>query len=119
MPEKKPKTDHHATAKPTDKASSPPLPLTAGMVAAQAWMDMGTETIRFFWNRLQQSQKTRKELLACASLEEMRQVQTAFLSHARDQYTAEASKMIDLISKAATAGKGAASTARRYDDVPL
>ena len=58
MPEKKQKTDHPVPAKTTDKASSPPLPLTAGIVAAQAWMDMGTETIRFCWNRLQQGQKT-------------------------------------------------------------
>lgn len=57
--------------------------------------------------------------MACTSLEEMKQVHAAFMSKAREQYVDETCKMIDLMGKAATAGIGAAPTARRYDDVPL
>lgn len=58
-------------------------------------------------------------MLACTSLEEMKQVHAALMSKVREQYVDETRKMIDLMGKAATAGIGAAPTARRYDDVPL
>lgn len=119
MPDKKQKTDTPATPNLTHKAPNHQWPLMIGTVAAQAWMDMGTETIRFIWNRMQQDHKTQKEFLACISLEDMQQVHAAFMFKAREQYVAETRKMIDLIGKAATAGIGVAPTARRYDDVPL
>lgn len=113
------KTEAPTMQNPTRKASSHQWPLMVGTAAAQAWMDVGTETIRFIWNRMQQDQKTQKALLACTSLEEMQQVHAAFMCQAREQYVAETRKMIDLMSRASTAGIGVAPTARRYDDVPL
>ncbi|MFU8865621.1 MAG: phasin family protein [Rhodobacterales bacterium] len=118
MPNKKQKTDAPATPNPTHNAPHHQWSLMVGAVSAQAWMDMGTETIRFIWNRMQHDYKTQKELLACTSLEDMQQVHAAFISKAREQYVDETRKMIDLMGKAATAGIGAAPAARRYDDVP-
>jgi hypothetical protein len=95
------------------------LPMSAGTAAVQAWMDMGAEAVRFVWDRLQQDIKTQQAMLACTSLEEMRKIQTEFFTHAQEQYAAEASKMLDLVGKAAAAGPTGSKTARRYDDVPL
>lgn len=119
MPEKKQKTEMTAAPHTTYKTSSQQWPLMAGTVAAQAWMDVGTETLRFIWSRMQQDHKAQQELLACTSMKDLQQVHAAFMCQAREQYVTETRKMIDLMSKAATAGIAAGSTARRYDDVPL
>jgi hypothetical protein len=84
----------------------------------QACMDMGTEAVRFVWDRLQQDIKTQQAMLACTSLEEMRKIQAAFFTAAQEQYTAETARMLDLMGKASTAG-ASASAKRKYDDVPL
>lgn len=114
MPAKKPKTE----AQPSGLAGSG-FPMMAGSAAAQVWMDMGTEAVRFVWERLQQDIKTQQALLACTSLEEMQKVQAAFFTAAQEQYAAEAAKMLDLMGKAAASGMAGSPTARRYDDVPL
>jgi hypothetical protein len=93
--------------------------MSAGSVAIQAWMDMGTETLRFVWDRLQQDMKTQKAMLACTSLEEIQKVQAEFFRSAQDQYAAEARKMQEMLGKATTAGMTASIRPRRYDDVPV
>jgi hypothetical protein len=95
------------------------LPIAVGTAAVQAWAEMGTEAVRFVRDRLQQDIKTQQAMLACTSLEEMRQVQSEFFTAAQEQYAAEAVKMLDLIGKAAASGLTDPATARRYDDVPL
>jgi hypothetical protein len=114
MPAKKPKTD----AQPSGLAGTG-LPMAVSPAAVQAWMDLGTEAVRFVWDRMQQDLKTQQALLACTSLEEMQKIQAAFFAAAQEQYAAEAGKMLDLMGKAAAAGMAGSPAARRYDDVPL
>jgi hypothetical protein len=118
MPAKAPKTD-----KPTEpgQASLTAIgnPVALGATAAQAWMDMGTEAVRFVWDRMQQDLKTQQAMLACTSLEEMQRIQAEFFAAAREQYTAEVAKMLEMIGKATAPGFAAHPGARRYDDIPL
>jgi hypothetical protein len=111
------------TKAPTEKQDSGlaglELPLAAGQVAIQAWMNIGTEAVRFVWNRLQRDMETQQALLACKSLDDMRKVQAEFFTSAQQEYAAEAGKMLDLMGKASTAALAASAKARRYDDVPL
>lgn len=102
----------------TQKLSAMGLPFAVGTMAVQAWADMGAEVVRFVWDRLQQDLKTQQSMLACASLEELRQVQSEFFTAAREQYAAEAGKILDLMRKGAS-GLTVPPTARRYDDIPL
>lgn len=106
------------TAPVTQKLAGPDLPTAVGTMAVQAWVEMGAEAVRFVQDRLQQDIKTQQAMLACTSLEEMRQIQSEFFSAAQEQYAAEAVKMLDLMGKAAS-GMTASTSARRYDDVPL
>lgn len=114
--------------KQTTEGSTPPRPpelaalglsVAVGTAALQAWAAMGTEVVRFVRDRLQQDIKTQQAMLACTSLDDMRQVQADFCAAAQGQYAAEAVKMLDLIGKAAASGLTASTTARHYDDVPL
>lgn len=118
MPGNKPRTEKPAAPAQSMKAEMD-LPMPVGTVAVQAWMDMGTEAVRFVWNRLQQDLKTQQAMLACTSLDEMRKIQAEFFTSAQEQYAAEAGKMLDLMGKASAAGLAASEKARRYDDVPL
>ena len=118
MPANKPKTEDPTGPQPSGLAGTG-LPMAVGTVAVQAWMDMGTEAVRFVWDRLQRDIKTQQAMLACTSLEEMRKIQAEFFTAAQEQYAAEAGKMLDLMGKATAAGLTAPAKARRYDDVPL
>ena len=95
------------------------LPLAVGSVAAQAWMELGTEAVRFLWNRLQHDMKTQQAMLACKNLDELRAVQVEFLTAAQKQYAEEAGKMLDLLGATAAKGWSVSGVKRRYDDVPL
>lgn len=101
------------------KPSMAALPLVVGSVAAQAWMELGTEAVRFLWIRLQQDMKTQQAMLACKSLDELRAVQLEFLTAAQQQYVAGAGKMLDLLGSTAARGLSDSGLTRRYDDVPL
>lgn len=118
MPANPPKT-----ATQTSGMAGTGLPMAVGMAAVQAWMDLGSETVRFVRDRLQQDIRTQQAMLACTDLEQMRKVQAAFFATAQEQYAAEAAKMMDLVGKATKAGlpsfATAFATARRYDDVPV
>jgi hypothetical protein len=118
MPVKTPKTENPSTP-PLPRSSAAAAPTAIGTAAVQAWMDMGTETVRFLWDRLQQDIETQQAMLACTSLEEMRKVQAEFFATAQEQYTAEAVKMLAMMGKATASGLTASAKARRYDDVPL
>lgn len=118
MPANKPRTED-PTAPRSPELAAMGFPMAFGTVAVQAWTDMGTEAVRFVWDRLQQDIKTQKAMLACTSLEEMRKVQAGFFTAAQEQYAAEAGRMLDMIGKATASGLQASATARRYDDVPL
>lgn len=118
MSANKPKTEI-PSAPPSARQTAIGLPIAVGTVAVQAWADIGAETVRFLQERLQHDIKTQQAMLACTSLEEMRKIQTEFFTAAREQYAAEAVKMLDLIGTVAASGLTAATKARRYDDVPL
>jgi len=79
---------------------------------------MGAEMVRFLRDRVQQDIKAQQAMLACANLVEIQQIQAQYFIAAQEQYAAETVKMLDLIGRAASFGM-TASTARRYDDVPL
>lgn len=118
MPTKKQDTE----TRPGTEPSALPglgLPMTAGHAAMQIWMEMGTETVRFIWDRLQQDMATQRAMLACTSLEEMQRIQADYFRSAQEQYTAEASKLLDMMGKATAGGLAPAMKGRRYDDVPL
>lgn len=112
------KTEESAPIRPSDLATMG-LPITVGTAAIQTWAEIGTEAVRFVWERLHQDLKTQQAMLACTSLNEMRKIQTEFFTAAREQYAVEAVKMLDLIGSVAASGLTAATKARRYDDVPL
>ena len=95
------------------------LPVTVGTLAVQAWMELGTESVRFVWDRLQQDMKTQQAMLACTSLQELRNVQTEFFTAAQQQYAAEVGKVLDLLGKTAREGLWQSGAKRNYDDVPL
>ncbi len=118
MPDKKPTPQ---SPPETTKSVLPGLnlPVPVGPVVIQAWMEIGTEAVRFVWDRLQQDIKTQQAMMTCTSLDQMQKVQADFFTAAQEQYTAEAAKMLDLMSKAQAAGLTPTPTARRYDDVPL
>ena len=118
MPQTTPKTEG-LVATPHPGFAGMGLPVAVGTLAVQAWMNMGTEAMRFLWDRLQQDIKTQQAMLASTSLEEMRTIQAGFFTAAQDHYAAEARKMLDLMGKATAAGLTATAKARRYDDVPL
>jgi hypothetical protein len=118
MPANKRTTEDSTPPRPPELIAKG-LPIAVGAVVIQAWADMGTEVVRFVWGRLQQDFKTQHAMLACTSLEEMRQIQSEFFTAAQEQYATEAVKMLDLIGKAAASGLTDPATARRYDDVPL
>lgn len=118
MPTEKKKMEE-PTETPQSGMAGNGVPMGAGAAAVQAWMDMGTEVIRFVWDRLQQDMETQQAILACTSLEEMRKVQAAFFTGAQKQYADEAGKMFDLMIKATAAGLATKAKGRRYDDIPL
>lgn len=95
------------------------LAMSVGSLAAQAWMDFGAEAARFAWDRLQQEIKTQQAMLSCTTLDEVRTIHANFVTTAQGQYAAEARKLLEMMQQAATSGLTIASTARRYDDVPL
>lgn len=118
MSANKPKTEI-PSAPPPARQTAIGLPIAVGTLAAQAWADIGAETVRFVWERLQHDIKTQQALLACTSLEQMRKIQTEFFTAAREQYADQTIKMLGLMGTAAASGLTTATTARRYDDVPL
>lgn len=117
MTTSKPKTEDTIRTLPSAMVGSG-LPMAVGYVAVQAWMEMGTEAVRFVWDRLQQDRKTQHAMLACTSLEDMRKIQAEFFTAAQEQYAAEAAKMLGLMGKATSLGLATAK-GRRYDDLPL
>ena len=118
MPANKPKTEEPTGPQPSGLAGTG-LPMAVGTVAVQAWMEVGTEAIRFVQDRLQQDIQSQQAMVACKSLEDMRKIQAEFLAAAQVQYATEASKMRDLLGKAISAGMTVPTHGRRYDDVPL
>ncbi|HEY9038487.1 MAG TPA: phasin family protein [Roseovarius sp.] len=92
-----------------------------GEAAQKAWVEMGTETLRFVASRMQQDLETQKAMLACTDLGEMQKIQSEFYSQAMEEYRAQAARMMEIMSSAAPKGLDGVPlmTKRAYDDVPL
>lgn len=118
MPAEK-QTTENATPHQSPQSAAMELSIAVGTAAVEAWAKMGTETVRFAWERIEQDIKTQEAMLACTSLEEMHQVRADFMAAAREDYAAQTVKMLGLMGKAGLSGLKASKAARRYDDVPL
>lgn len=94
------------------------LPVAVGKIALQAWLDIGSDAVRFVSVRLQQDIDTQNAMLACTSLEQMSKVQADFFKAAQNQYAAQAQHMMEM---AGTAGRALAPASNKlgYDDVPV
>lgn len=105
----------------TATASIPPEFMAMTPAAAQAWLDIMTDSARFLTDRLQQDFETQKAMLACKSPTDLLQVQAAFFNSAMTQYTDFAARLFSKVSATAEDSvKGARTgSARRYDDVPV
>lgn len=85
---------------------------TFGPAAVEAWQEIMTESTRFVTERLQKDAEVQQALLNCKNPTELLQVQTEFYETAVKQYSAEATRMFEIMAKGA-------GIARKYDDVPL
>lgn len=95
------------------KPEATPNPMTAfNPAAAAAWQEVMAESVRFMTDRLQKDMETQKALLACKSPADLMKVQTQFYEDALADYSAQASRVLALMS-------GKSRTKREYDDVPL
>lgn len=112
------KTQSEATTAAADsmKAFGP-----MGESIHKAWLEMGAETMRFVASRMQRDLEAQKAMLACTDLDDIRKVQSDYYTQAMDEYRAQASRMMELMSSAAPQGLDSLPlmTRRSYDDVPL
>ena len=89
----------------TQPSDSDMAPMKAALMALNpvgmaAWMNIVTESARFVSDRLQQDVAAQQEMLACKTPADLLRVQTEFYQKAIEQYTAEATRMLDMMSKA-------------------
>jgi hypothetical protein len=89
----------------------------AGANAAGTAMLQGLEEARksvsdFLADRIRQDIEVQSQLMACRTLDDLREVQTRFFRSAVDQYSAEASRMMklgtDVVSRSIPRSKGKA-----------
>lgn len=90
-----------------------------GALAAQTWVELGTETVRFVCDRMKKDIMAQQAILACNSFEELQNIQTECFALAQQDYAAEMTKMIEMASKMALHGMPGSRVERRFDDVPL
>jgi len=112
------------SAKKPEAATANVSDMTAAMMAgspamAKAWADMMTESARFLSDRLQEDMETQKALLSCKTPAEVMQVQSEFFRKAMVDYTAEAQRMLMLMTGASEEALEETTTKRGYDDVPV
>ncbi len=86
-----------------------------------AWIEIMTESARFVADRFQQDLETQQAILGCRKPEDLLRLQSEFYRKAMEQYTSEATRMAQLMSKATTQTVHDVKTtqARDYDDLPL
>jgi len=89
--------------------------------ALRAWFGMGLEALQFVSSRMQKDIATQKAMLACRSLEDIRKVQADFYNQAVEDYRAQVSRVMEIMSVPGIEGPKIVfpSTKRSYDDVPL
>lgn len=100
--------------------------MTAVMTAAnplanKALIDVMTESARFVADRFRQDLELQKAMLTCKSPAELMSLQAEFYQKAVEQYTSEATRMVQMMTDATqdTIEDAASGHKRRYDDIPL
>jgi len=99
--------------------------MAAGSPAARVWLDIMAESTRFVSERLQNDLETQTALLRCQSPADLMQLQSDFFRRAVHQYTSEALRLCEIMTKEATdiatdmAKDTSTRTRRGYDDVPV
>jgi hypothetical protein len=86
-----------------------------------AWLDIMTESARFVADRFRQDLETQQAILGCRKPEDLLRLQAEFYQKAIEQYTSEATRVAQLMSKATkqTIDDVKTTQARSYDDLPL
>ncbi|WP_299652507.1 phasin family protein [uncultured Tateyamaria sp.] len=100
-----------------------PNPMAAALsafnpAAAQAWMEITTECTRFAMDRVQKDFEAQRAMMACTSPVELMELQSSYCRDAAQQYADQATRMVELMTKAAS-GTSPLTTSRKYDDIPL
>lgn len=114
-----------ATSTKKSEDTDPGAAVAAAWVAlnpmGKIWLDVMSESVRFLSERLEQDVETQKAMLACKEPAELMKLQAEFYRTAVEQYTAEATNMLEIMQKSMAGSVKAASSglARRYDDIPL
>ena len=87
----------------------------------KAWSEVMTECSKFVMDRLQQDLETQQAMLTCKTPAELFKLQSAFYQQATQQYSEQATRMFELISKSTqqTIAQANSGHARKYDDIPL
>ena len=107
------------------KSKTPdPDPMTATLAtfnpaAAQAWMEITTECARFAMERVQKGFEAQRAMMACTSPAALMQLQSNYCRDAAQDYADQASRVVELMTQAASKSAGAGTTSRKYDDIPL
>ncbi|SNR32394.1 phasin family protein [Puniceibacterium sediminis] len=93
----------------------------AQTASVAAWLDLIEESTRFVTERWEQDVKTQQALFACRTPQDLLKLQSDYCQKAIEQYTDQATRMSGKMSGAATQTMGdmSATSARKYDDVPL
>lgn len=115
--------------KTSKKAEAPDfsaMPMAAAMAAVNpvgmsAWKQVMDESSRFVSERFEQDVELQKAMMGCTSPQELFELQSEFYNKAVKDYTAEATRMFEMMTKATqdTMKEATATHARKYDDVPL
>ena len=114
------------TSKKAETVDINALPMAAAMAALNpvgmsAWKQVMDESSRFVSDRFEQDVELQKAMMGCSTPQDLFQLQSDFYSKAVKDYTAEATRMFEMMSKATqdTVKEATTSHARKYDDVPL
>lgn len=98
-----------------------PLLMAFNPTGTQAWLDLMSDCMRFYAERLQEDLDTQKALVACRTPADVVNVQNAWCTTAIRQYTNQITRMCQMTCEAAqhTTKHAASGFSRKYDDIPL
>ncbi len=93
----------------------------AVMPGVAGWLEVMTQSAQFVADRLQQDMETQRAFLECRTPQDVMKLHTEFYRTAIEQYTAEATRMMQKLTEATTqsAKQATTLTSRAYDDIPL
>ena len=85
------------------------------------WYEIATESVRFATDRFQQNLETQKAVFGCKTPQDLLQLQLEYQRNAVEQYTSEATRIVEMISNSSAQSMGHVrrAYAHGYDDVPV